>query len=155
MEMRAEGDLTEPGNVPAGFQPLNLGDGLAGSNGPIFWRDDERNGGVVFGMFIDARHCNPMGNCHGGWLATFLDVVLPLTARFTVLECEERFFLTVNLTVDYLAPVKRGDWLEGKARVLKSGGRMVFVDGVLDVAGQIVARGSTVLKLGPEAPPVR
>jgi uncharacterized protein (TIGR00369 family) len=121
----------------------------------MFWRDDPADGGVAFGMFIDARHCNPLGKCHGGWIATYFDMVLPITGRFTIPEYEERFLLTVTLNIDYLAPVEKGDWLEGKARVLKKTKRLVFVEGVLTVQGEIVARANTVLRAGPEGAPLR
>lgn len=142
-------------SVPAGFRQLLLEQSFASANGPIFWRDDPADGGVLFGMRIDARHCNPLGKCHGGWIATFFDMVLPITGRFTIPEFEERFLLTVTLNIDYLAPVERGDWLEGKGRVLKQTKRLVFVDGVLSVKGTNVARASTVLRSGPAGIPLR
>lgn len=137
-------------DIPVGFKQVQLEQSFASANEPMFWRDDPSDGGVAFGMYIDARHCNPLGKCHGGWIATFFDMVLPLTARFTVPELELRFLLTVNLNIDYLAPVERGVWLEGKARVLKKTKRLVFVDGVLSAEGDIVARANTVLRAGPE-----
>jgi uncharacterized protein (TIGR00369 family) len=139
-----------PREVPEGFTRILLEKSFASANGPMFWREDPADGGVRFGMFIDERHCNPIGKCHGGWIATFFDMVLPLTGRFTIPDFEERFLLTVNLNIDYLAPVEKGDWLEGKGRVLKRTKRLVFVDGVLSVEGTVVARANTVLRSGPE-----
>ena len=141
-------------SAPVGFEPVKLERSFASVNGPIYWRNDPA-GGVSFGVHIDARHCNPLGKCHGGWIATYFDMVLPLTGRFTIPEFEERFLLTVNLNIDYLAPVEQGDWLEGKARVLKRTKRLVFVDGLLTVKGAIVARASTVLRSGPPGVPLR
>jgi uncharacterized protein (TIGR00369 family) len=141
-------------SAPPGFAPVKLERSFASVNGPICWRDDPA-GGVSFGVYIDERHCNPLGKCHGGWIATFFDMVLPLTGRFTIPEFEHRFLLTVNLNIDYLAPVEKGDWLEGKARVLKQTKRLMFVDGVLSVKGVIVARASTVLRSGPEGAALR
>ena len=43
----------------------------------------------------------------------------------------------------------------GKARVLKKTKRLVFVEGVLTVQGEIVARANTVLRAGPEGAPLR
>jgi uncharacterized protein (TIGR00369 family) len=137
-------------DIPSGFKRVLLEESFASANGPIFWCEDPQDGGVIFGMYIDARHSNPLGKCHGGWIATYFDMVLPLTARFTIPEYEERFLLTVNLNIDYLAPVESGVWLEGKARVLKKTKRLVFVDAILTVKGEIVARASTVLRAGPE-----
>lgn len=154
--MQADGVANvESPDVPAGFRPFLLAGGFAAANGPIYWRDDPADGGVAFGMHIDARHCNPLGKCHGGWIATYFDMVLPLTGRFTIPEFEERFLLTVNLNIDYLAPVEQGDWLEGKARVLKRTKRLIFVEGVLTARGEIVARANSVLRSGPEGVALR
>lgn len=141
--------------IPDGFIQLKLEQSFASANGPIYWRDDPADGGVRFGMHIDARHCNTLGKCHGGWIATLFDMVLPITVRFTIPEFEERLLLTVNLGIDYLAPVELGDWLEGKGRVLKQTKRLVFVDGILSVGGTYVARASTVLRAGPAGAALR
>lgn len=142
-------------DIPEGFKQIKLEPSFASSNGPMFWRDDPADGGALFGMYIDARHCNPLGKCHGGWIATFFDMVLPLTGRFTIPEFEERFLLTISLNIDYLGPVEKGDWLLGKARVLKKTKRLVFVEGVLSVNGEIMARANTVLRSGPEGVALR
>jgi uncharacterized protein (TIGR00369 family) len=153
--MGIEPSALEPGRISSEFRKLQLEQSFASANGPMFWRDDPADGGVAFGMFIDARHCNPLGKCHGGWIATYFDMVLPITGRFTIPEYEGHFLLTVNLNIDYLAPVEEGDWLEGKARVLKKTKRLVFVEGVLTVKGEIVARANTVLRAGPVGIPLR
>lgn len=153
--MTEERSVASPTPVPGGFKQLQLEQSFASANGPMFWRDNPADGGVVFGMYIEARHCNPLGRCHGGWIATFFDMIMPITGRFTIPEFEERFLLTVNLNIDYLAPVDMGDWLEGKARVLKKTKRLVFVDGLLTVKGEIVARANTVLRAGPPGAALR
>ncbi len=136
--------------VPAGFQLLDLPtkEGFIGHNGPLYARRSP--GGVVFGARIGVNHCNPMQICHGGWLATLMDMVLPLGARAA--EAPAHFLLTVSLNLDYLAPVKLGSWVEGEARVLRRTARMVFVDGLLQVEGSPVVRGSGVFRIGPPAP---
>lgn len=136
--------------APAGYRALDAHGGFLGTNGPIYWRKDDADGGLRFGTRIERRHCNPMGKCHGGWIATLFDIILPCTARVVLPQCHDRYFLTVNLAIDYLGPVRLGDWLEGKPRVLKSTRRMVFADGLLCVNGEAVARGNAVLRIGPE-----
>ena len=140
--------------IPQGYQPLELLQGFAEINGPVYWRSED-DGGVCFGMRIEDRHCNPLCKAHGGLIATFLDMVMPLSVRFTVPEFEERFLLTVTLNIDYLAPVSIGDWLEGRARILRQTKRMLFVDAVLTVGSEITARANTVLRVGPAAPRIR
>ncbi|MBA2933777.1 PaaI family thioesterase [Sphingomonas sp. CGMCC 1.13654] len=134
--------------APAGFRPLALLDGFVSRNGPIYARRESE--GAVFGFRVQQRHCNPMGICHGGWLATVADLVLPLSVRLGGLE--EQYLLTVHLGIDYLAPVPLGAWVEGRARVLRRTKRMIFADGILDVDGEPVLRASGVFRLGPPAP---
>lgn len=137
---------------PAGFRPLLFADGFIGHNGTAYV--DRTGAEPVFGFRIGANHCNPMGICHGGWVATMLDMVLPLTARFTVADLEDHFLLTVNLAIDYLGSAKLDQWVEGRGQVLKRTGRMVFMQGLLTVDGEPIARGSGIFRIGPTAPPI-
>ncbi|MEE4348807.1 MAG: PaaI family thioesterase [Pacificimonas sp.] len=144
--------LIAEAEAPEGFFALPFNNGFIGVNGPIFVKADPAD--PVFGMRILERMCNPLGVAHGGLIATFLDMALPLAMRFSDEAKGEasRFMLTVNLSIDYLAGAKMGDWLEGRARLLKRTGRMAFIDGVASTKDGPVARGSGVFRLGGEAP---
>jgi uncharacterized protein (TIGR00369 family) len=136
--------------VPEGFVALQVGSGgFIGHNGPLYARRDA-DGHPVFGFRVQPIHCNPMGICHGGWLATMLDMTLPLTARLS--GPESVFLLTVNLSIDYLNAVPLGAWVEGRAQVLRRTKRMVFIQGMLSVDGESTTRASGVFRVGPNAP---
>ncbi len=107
----------------------------------------------MFGCRVFPHLCNPMGVVHGGWVATLFDVVLPLTARYSA-GFEERFLLTVQMGIDYLAGAKLGDWVEGRAQILRTTKHMVFVLGTLEVDGELTARGSGIFRIGPSAPTI-
>ena len=145
-------DHPQTGGVPAGYRPLPFRDGFIGGNGPVYVNTSGAE--PVFGFRVEERHCNPMGICHGGWIASVMDMVLPLTARFTVPDLGDHFLLTVNLTIDYLGGAPLGRWVEGRGQVLKRTGRMVFVQGVLSVDGVAVTRGNGIFRIGPSAPPI-
>jgi len=80
---------------------------------------------------------------HGGAAATLIDVVGSLALitgdRF------ERFSVSTDLNVTWLAPAEHGEWIEIDARVLKVGKTMGYVtvdirresDGVLAVQGRM------------------
>lgn len=136
---------------PPGFVPISFSDGFLGHNGPVYAR--RADGEVTFGCRILPHLCNPMGIAHGGWVATMFDIVLPLTARY-VAGFEERFLLTVQMGIDYLTGPKLGDWVEGRAQVLRTTKRMVFIQGTLEVNGELTARGSGIFRIGPPAPPI-
>ncbi len=125
--------------------------GFIEHNGPLwFRRDGER---MRLGLRVDARHINPMGNLHGGMMATFADMLLPVAANNQAtgdVALKGRFLPTVSLQIDFLAGVKIGQWIEGTAEVLRVTRTMAFVQGLVSVDGAAVARVSGVFKIGPE-----
>ncbi|MDB5715719.1 MAG: PaaI family thioesterase [Sphingomonadales bacterium] len=144
--------IEERDRMPSGFRPLLFDDGFIEHNGPVYV--DRSSAEPVFGFRITDSHCNPMGICHGGWVATMMDMVLPLTARFSTPDLDEKFLLTINMTIDYLGSARVGAWVEGRGQVLKRTGRMVFMQGLLSVDGDPVARGSGIFRIGPPAPAI-
>ena len=145
-------NMEAPADIPEGFRVFDLPfeDGFIGQNGPLYIRRDEA-GALVFGSRIRARHCNPMRICHGGWMATLMDMVLPLNARMSV-GLEENYLLTVAMTLDYLGGAQLGAWIEGRGRVLRKTKRLVFSEAMLTVEGEPILRGSGVYRIGPESP---
>lgn len=134
-----------------GYRPLLFGnDGFIGRNGPVYV--DRSGAHPLFGFRVAELHCNPMAICHGGWTATVMDMVLPLTARFIIADLADHFLMTVNMTVDYLGAAALGAWVEGRADILKRTGRMVFVQGLLSVGGTPTARANGIFRIGPVAP---
>lgn len=136
--------------VPEGFTPLTIGGEFIVANGPLFERVD----GNVYrlGFRVERRHTNTMGICHGGMMATFCDMLLPITAFRSSEALHGRFLPTVSLQVDYLAPAPLGAWVEGEAQVLRITRSMAFVQGLVHADGQVVARVSGVFKIGAARP---
>jgi uncharacterized protein (TIGR00369 family) len=129
--------------VPQGFRPLNLPrNPFIEANGPLYGRMDAEQ--FVLGFLCETKHCNPMMVCHGGMMATLADMLLLLG---TNIQTElGQFMLTVSLDVDFLAPVKVGDWLEGRAEVMRAGKSIIFTQGRMTVGADPVARVNAVLK---------
>ena len=132
--------------IPAGFAPLRAGGNFMAHNGPLYLRQD---GAVTrFGLRVEARHVNPMGNLHGGMMASFCDMLLPLSVYQ---QGQMRHFLpTISLQIDYLAPSPLGCWLEGTAELLRATRSLVFAQGLVRADGTPCARVSGVFKIGPE-----
>ena len=131
------------GRVPDGFVPLKLTrNPFIQANGPLYgrWQDQV----FTLGLRVEARHCNPGGMCHGGMLMTLADMTMLLGANMQ--SSVRQYLLTVNLTTDFIAPVPQGAWIEGQTQVLRSGRSIVFAQGLLSVAGSVVARISGVFK---------
>ena len=136
-------------DIPAGWGRLPFDSGFIGVNGPLFARHD--GGTLRLGFRVEERHCNPMGMCHGGWLASFADMQLPLASRAQA-GVALRFLPTISLAIDYLAPAKLGDWVEGRTEVLRTTKRLVFAQMVATAEGEICLRANGTFKIGPEVP---
>ena len=139
--------MTEPDpHVPAGFRALPSHGGFIEVNGPLYLYHEA--GDVRLGFRVEPRHCNPMGICHGGMMASFCDMLLPLTAHRLVAELGQRFLPTINLQIDYLAASQQGAWVEGRAQVLRVTRSLVFMQGLVQADGTPVARVSGIFKVG-------
>ena len=132
-----------PTAIPAGFRVLNLPrNPFIEANGPLYGRLDGE--AFVMGFLCEQKHCNPMMACHGGMIATLADMLLLLGTNIqTKLD---QFLLTVSLDIDFVGPVKEGDWLEGRAEVLRAGKSIIFTEGRMSVGGATVARVNAILK---------
>ena len=133
-------------DIPEGFKARHMGEGFIGVNGPLYTRRTDT--GLQMGFRVEMRHTNPMKICHGGMMATFCDMLCPITAHRVSKEVGMRFLPTISLHVDYLGPAPLGAWVQGEAQVLKVTRTMVFMQGLVTADGVNVARVSGVFKLG-------
>jgi uncharacterized protein (TIGR00369 family) len=133
-------------DIPRGFDPLPIGGEFMAVNGPLYVRLVE--GRAQLGFRVLARHTNPMNNCHGGMLASFGDMLLPVCIHRQSAEVGLRFLPTISLQIDYLAPAPLGAWVQGEADVLRVTRTMVFAQGVAQADGAAVIRVSGIFKIG-------
>ena len=132
--------------LPAGFQAMALGDLFIGNNGPFYLRHEGPL--VQIGFRVERRHCNPMLNCHGGMLASFSDMVLPLSIHRKSAAVGDKFLPTISLQLDYLAPAPLGCWVQGEAEVLRVTRSLVFAQGLVTADGEPAVRISGIFKIG-------
>lgn len=102
-----------------------------------------------FGFVVQPKHCNRLGVCHGGLLATFLDIALGLQGCGI---SGDDGTPTIQLSMDYLAPALAGDWVESQSRLVQSTRRMNFVEGTLHSPRGIVVRGNGIFRRTTRAP---
>ena len=134
-------------NVPPGFRELRIGGEFITANGPLYLLHE---GDVVkLGFRVEARHTNPLGICHGGMMASFCDMLLPISIHRKSAEIGNRFLPTINLQIDYLSPASLGAWIEGEAQVLRTTRSLVFAQGLVSADGAVAARVSGIFKVGP------
>jgi uncharacterized protein (TIGR00369 family) len=135
-----------PDEAPQGFARLAIGGNFMAHNGPLYVRMVD--GRAQLGFRVQARHTNPLNNCHGGMLASFGDMLLPVCIHRQSAEVGQRFLPTISLQIDYLAPAPLGAWVQGEADVLRVTRTMVFAQGVARIDGKPVLRVSGTVKIG-------
>ena len=92
---------------------------------------------------------NGGGSMHGGCLMTFADsAIFVIAAR----ELEGGMGVTLNLTADFLGPAKVGQFIEARGRVVRGGGKTIFVEGMATADGTPVLRFNGIIrKVGSKA----
>ncbi len=78
---------------------------------------------------IREDHLSPAGRVHGGVVSAFFDFAFG-AATFTTLG-ERDFCSTVELKVNYLRPIERGDHLVAKTQVVFRGKRICVLQGMM------------------------
>ena len=131
---------------PEGWSLFNLRGGYIDRNGPLFYRLDEKDG-LILGMRVEHRHCNPRGVGHGGWIMTFADMMLPM-ATHQHPKVGRKFLPTISLSTDFLAPAPLGAWLTGRTQVLRVTRNLVFAQGLVFADETLIARVNGVFKIG-------
>lgn len=132
---------------PESFRPVAVASEFIAVNGPL-WICEADARPPRLGFRVEDRHTNVARTCHGGMLATFCDMLLTLTARAHSDGLQATFMSTISLQVDFIAPAPLGTWIEGEAQVLRSAGRMFFMQALVKADGTLVARASGLLKAG-------
>ncbi|ABM59349.1 PaaI family thioesterase [Verminephrobacter eiseniae] len=137
-----------PAPIPPGFVALaDSGGPYMHHIGPLYRL---RQGDLVkFGFRVERRHVNPLDILHGGMMASFCDMLLPLSVHDKSAEVADRFLPTISLQIDYLAAVPLGAWVEGQAQPLRVTRSLVFAQGLVSADGIPCARTSGVFKIGP------
>ena len=121
-------------DVPDGFVvDVRRKSGLIGVIGPLYARRNED--GVAVGLRVDERHLNTRGFLHGGVIAALLDIAFNdnVSARGSLSA------VTANLTVQYVAKSRPGDWLEASASSVDVGRRLAHARGELRTDDGVVA----------------
>ena len=131
-------------SIPQGFKPFKFSVGFLEAIGPLYGRWDGTR--LAMGFRVEQRHCNPGLVAHGGMMATFADMLLPIAARMQS-KADVGFAPTVNLTLDFIAPAKLGSWVEGTAEFLKAGKTLFFAQGLASSDGVLCLRASAIFKV--------
>jgi uncharacterized protein (TIGR00369 family) len=122
--------------IPEGFERMPEGLGFTDILQPLYRR--VRDGQVALGMFVQDNHTNMLQICHGGVLMTLADVA----AASAVNHAREKVAgaPTINLSFDFIAAARVGDWLQAQADRVTVKRRFGFSSGVVESGERIIMR---------------
>lgn len=143
-------DLQNPherDDPPEGYEPLVDTCEAELHAGPYYMHLDGAEAAI--GFRVKHRHLNRAGLCHGGVLATLADMAItPILRRSET----PPFNLTISMTVDYLAAVRVGQWVEARATILRATRSVIFSQCLITADAEPAARASVIYKRGRLAP---
>jgi len=99
----------------------------------------------VMGLRVRRHMCNPAGGLHGGMMMTMADLVGSMGG--TTLTGIAKFVPTINMTCDFVAPAKVGDWVEGRCEVVRATRSLLFSNIYLTVGEEKILRASGIYKI--------
>ncbi|KRC70078.1 Thioesterase superfamily protein [compost metagenome] len=125
--------------IPAGFEPWQPSSPFMthlAELGALYRRDADS----VLAMRVAHAHTNMHAIAHGGLLATLADSAL----GYTIAQRAHLSVVTVQMSVEYLNPVKPGDWLEAHVRIDKQGRRLIYANCLLQVEDRVMLKANAV-----------
>lgn len=99
----------------------------------------------VMGFRVHQHMCNPAGGLHGGMMMTVADLVGAMGGG--TLAGLRKFLPTVNMTFDFVAPAKVGDWVEGRCEIVRVTRSLLFSHIYLTVGAEKILRASSICKI--------
>jgi len=111
----------------AGWRYWVGGDPYEDLSGPFYWRE-EADGRVRCAFRAEKKHMNGGGFMHGGCMLTFADYALFVIGRAALAD---GYAVTVSLNGDFVGPANEGDLVEATGEIIRAGGSLVFIRGLI------------------------
>ena len=94
---------------------------------------------VVYTMEVKKEHLATPIAAHGGSISALMDAIMGVSALSSVI-LEGKVVSTLEMKLSFVAPALLGDVLIGKSSIVKSGSRLIFVEGeIKDQNNKIIA----------------
>jgi uncharacterized protein (TIGR00369 family) len=134
-------DTSATPEPPEGFSRHDRKSAVTDPWEPIWVRQLEK--AVQLAVRISPAHCNARGFLHGGVIASLADNAMGLSLAAATGSSA----VTVSLTVDYVRSAAAGQWLQVEPRVIRSGGKLGFVDALVTADGETIARANATFRV--------
>jgi acyl-coenzyme A thioesterase PaaI-like protein len=125
-------------------------DNFESHNGPFYHRMED-DGRIACAFRVGKKHLNGMRNVHGGCFMTFADYCLFATAA-PVLQGPG---VTVSFACEFLDAAREGELIEGSGEIMRAGGSMIFLRGVLKSGERTLFTFSGTIKRVKWKPPAK
>jgi len=114
--------------------------------GPFYFREEDQ-GKVRCAFRVERKHLNGGGALHGGAMMTFADVCL-FAISYPVRKArgDQDHHVTVSLNGEFVGPAVEGDLVEAVGEVVRAGGSLSFIRGLMSTSGKPVMSFSGVVK---------
>ena len=110
--------------------------------GPFHYRR-QADGGMVCGFRAEKKHMNGGDFMHGGCLMTFADYALFMIADH---ELQGVGSVTASFNAEFVDSARVGDLIEARGEVVRAGGSMVFVRGLITTGERPLLNFSAIVK---------
>ena len=112
-------------------------------SGPFYARWDAE-GRATCGFRAEPKHNNGSGFMHGGALLTFADFALFCIGREALAGSDGA--VTASLNAEFVDAARAGELIEATGEVVRAGGSLVFLRGLVTTGGRTLMSFSAVLK---------
>ena len=126
----------------AGWSYWVGGDPYEDLAGPFYFRQ-EADGAYRCAFRAEKKHMNGGGFMHGGCMLTFADYSLFVIGREAL---QGGHAVTVSLNGEFVGPANPGDLVEATGEVVRAGGSLVFLRGLISTGGAPMMTFSGVVK---------
>ena len=131
-------------SVPPGFELAGLADPYSVNLGPVYIDLKASK----LGFFVEDKHLNPVGTCHGGAISSFADMQILLANE--AVGTAEGHTPTISLTIDYLSPPPLGAWVVADVEIIKRTRTLIFSQALIHAnEDQLVARTTGIYRYLP------
>jgi uncharacterized protein (TIGR00369 family) len=127
--------------IPEGFTPHWRKSGLTDPWEPLYSR--RTAAAVYIGLHAGPPHSNSRGFVHGGLISALADNAMGLSCGHTLGNAR---LVTVNLTIDFIAAAKQGQWLEIRPKVVRVGSTLCFATAEIYSGETLCARANAIFR---------
>jgi uncharacterized protein (TIGR00369 family) len=137
--------MNDAPEAPPGFTLLHGRGAFLTALGPLYIKGE--GSGTVIGLRIEEKHLNTRGVAHGGMLVTLADSALGIVIALS--RSPPHPMATVNLTADFIAAARAGDFVEARVELQKLGKRLAFASCQLQAGERHILRASGIFARVP------